>query len=300
MSILERALQKSQQSVRVTSSPAPALAPEDPASSFTARDLKAILKIDAERLRELGRMPPVSAQLRFDEELRRAKWPLLNAVAGRDATSPLRNNVVLLTSAMPSEGKSFLALNLALNIARARDMRVVLVDGDVARPALTLALGLEDCEGLNDVLADPAKDVNDIVHRTSIDGLFFVPAGKWLDNSPELFAGPRMQQLLANLSHRAGNGVVILDSPPLLATNEAQAVVRFVGQVLLVVRADHTEQRTVQDALALVDPLTPVCAVLNRVEPSMVSKYYGHNYHGYGSKHGYKYRRGDVPDTGDA
>lgn len=295
MSIVERALHKNKQLVKAAPGRMPDAEPVDPAL-LTARDLKALVEIDYERMRQLGRMPPLTSQLRVNEELRRIKWPLLKAIAGRGALAPpLRNNVVLITSAMPSEGKSFTALNLALSIARDRDMRVVLVDGDVARPALTPALGLDEREGLNDVLEDPDRDVNDVIYRTSVEGLFFVPAGKWHDYSPELFSGPRMEQVLTNLSHRAGNGVVLLDSPPLLATNEAQAATGFVGQVLLIVRADHTEQRAVLDALALVDKSTPVNAVLNRVEPSIVSKYYGQYYYGYGSDKGYMYGRGETP-----
>jgi len=77
-------------------------------------------------------------------------------------------------------------------------------------------------------------------------------------------------------------GVVIVDSPPVLATNEAQVMTRYAGQVLMVVRADSTEQRVLAEALSLVDRSRPVSAVLNRVEPSLVSRYYSHYYYGYG------------------
>ena len=76
--------------------------------------------------------------------------------------------------------------------------------------------------------------------------------------------------------------MIIFDSPPLLATNEAQAATRYAGLVLVVVRADTTEQRAVLDALALVDKSTPVMAVLNHVRPSIVSRYYGQYYYGGG------------------
>jgi Mrp family chromosome partitioning ATPase len=88
-----------------------------------------------------------------------------------------------------------------------------------------------------------------------------------------------------------GNGVIILDSPPLLATNEAQVATRLAGQVLLVVHADSTPQRAVQDALALVDKDATVSAVLNRCKPSALSRYYGHYYYGYG--YGYRGQYGD-------
>jgi protein-tyrosine kinase len=316
MSIIERALKKAQQQGKPvgtateatatgvvagpdSAEPVPALEagnialevrPEPPRrqpandESRTSRDLKRIVEIDYSKLRDEGRMPPEHAAHQTEEEMRRIKWPLLSALAGRSSSPAARNQVVLVTSAEPSEGKSYTALNLALSIVRDREMRVILVDGDVALPGITPTLGLEGAVGLIDVLDDPGMDINDVIYRTTVDGLFFVPAGKWNAHSPELIAGSRMPQVMQDLGDRVGNGLVIFDSPPLLATNEAQAATRYVGHVLMVVRADRTEQRAVLDALALVDKSTPVSTVLNGVEASLLSKYYGHYYYGYGSK----------------
>jgi protein-tyrosine kinase len=319
MSIIERALQKAQrqskpaaleQPERVadearssgateraaltepTLDPVQAQAPRAAVTdaSPTAGDMKRIVEIDLERLRSLGRLPPLHAGQQTEEEVRRIKWPLLSAIAGRGDATPARNKVILVTSAEPAEGKSYVALSLALSIVRDREMRVILVDGDVARPSLTPALDLEGAPGLNDVLADTSMNVNDVTYRTTVDGLFFLPAGRWHEHSPELIAGSRMPNILDDLSRRVGAGVVILDSPPLLATNEAQAATGYAGQVLLVVRAVKTEQRAVLDALALVDKSTPVRAVLNGVEDSPLSRYYGHRAYYYGpqrSRRGY-------------
>jgi len=313
MSIIERALQKAQRQSKPAAlaqpesiagearAPVPAdhAAPHEPMlppaqtqvsretateESPTAADMKRIVEIDFERLRSLGRLPPVHSGQQTEEEIRRIKWPLLSAIAGRGPATPAKNKVILVTSAEPAEGKSYVALCLALSIVRDREMRVILVDGDVARPSLTPALDLEGAPGLNDVLADTSMDVNDVTYRTTVDGLFFLPAGRWHEHSPELIAGTRMPNILDDLSRRVGAGVVILDSPPLLATNEAQAATGYAGQVLLVVRAVETEQRAVLDALALVDKSTPVRAVLNGVEGSMLSRYYGHRDYNYGSR----------------
>ena len=227
-------------------------------------------------------MPPPSTQRRMDEELRRVKWPILSAISGKGRPEPVRNNAVLVTSALPSEGKSFIALNLALNIARDKETRVILVDGDVARPALTPAFGLDDAKGLNDVLSGSVAEFEDVLYSTNVEGLMFMPAGQWDDQSPEFFAGSRMSDIVQKLCRFVGGGVVLVDSPPLLATNEAQVASRYVGQVLMVVRADHTEQRAVLDAQALIDSGTTVQAVLNCVEPSLMSRYYGNHYYEYG------------------
>lgn len=305
MSIVEKALQKAQAEARVASAsrtaaetavpaaptrpaeptraPAEAAGARSPASgdSLTSRDLKALVHVDMEYLRSQGRLASEDSAGQVEEEMRRIKWPLLAAIAGRGEGPAVRNNVVLVTSAAPGEGKTFTSLNLALSIVRDREMRVILVDGDVARPGLTPALRLEGRAGLNDILEHVDMDVNEVTYQTDVEGLFFVPAGKWHERSPEFFAGSRMPQVIEQLVQRVGNGVIIVDSPPLLATNDAQAVTRYAGLVLMVVKADVTEQRAVLDALALVDKSTPVRAVLNQVRPSLVSRYYGQYYYGY-------------------
>lgn len=316
MSIVEKALQKAQAQAQAqsqvqsrsggtedphaagasppitTAVPERARPPRDE-SSPTARDLKAIVQVDLNRLRSEGRLAPVDKAQQTEEEMRRIKWPLLNSITGRDGAAPTRNNVVLVTSAEPGEGKTFTSLNLALSIVRDRELRVILVDGDVARPGLTPALSLDGRPGLNDILEDVTLDVSTVIYQTDVEGLLFVPAGKWHDRSPEFFAGARMPQVIEQLARRVGNGVIIVDSPPLLATNDAQVVTRYVGLVLLVVRADATEQRAVLDALALVDKSTPVRAVLNSVQPSMVSRYYGQYYYGYSYGQGRRSGKGD-------
>lgn len=313
MSIVERALQKAQAKAKAANPPSPitppALAEElahgagegpqatdteatgtyEDLASLTSRDLKPIVQIEVERLQKEGRLPSAESSMQVEDELRRIKWPLLKAIQGAEGVPPARSNVVLVTSALPGEGKTFTSLNLALSIVRDREMRVVLVDGDVAKPGLTPALGLEGKPGLNDALEDTDRDISSVTYQTDVDGLFFVPAGRWHPHAPEFFAGSRMPRLIEALSRRVGHGVVIFDSPPLLATNEAQVATRFAGQVLVVVHAGETEQRAVIDAIALVDKDVPICAVLNRCQPSLLSRYYGHYYYGeygYGKQYG--------------
>jgi receptor protein-tyrosine kinase len=214
--------------------------------------------------------------------MRRIKWPLLGAISGRSGCGPARNNVIVVTSALPGEGKTFTALNLALSIVRDRELRVILVDADVERPGLTPALGLERSPGLNDVLEDTGSDVSSVTYQTDVEGLLVVPAGKWHAQAPEFFAGSRMPQIIQDLIRRVGNGIIVIDSPPMLATDEAQIVTRYAGQVLFVVKADETHQRAVCDAIALVDQSATISAVLNRVQYSGLSSYYGQYHYGYG------------------
>lgn len=244
-------------------------------ASLAVCDQEPIVRLDFVKLREVGRLPLEREARRTEDEIRRIKWPLLSAIAARNGASPARNNVILVTSALPGEGKTFASLNLALSIVRDRELRVILVDGDVARPGLTPALGLEGRPGLNDVLEDAGLEISAVTYKTDVEGLSVVPAGKWHERSPEFFASSRMPQVIQELIRRVGNGVILIDSPPLLATNEAQVVTRYVGQVLLVVRAEETQQRAVQEALTLVDKSATVKAVLNNVQASVLGRYYG-------------------------
>ena len=238
--------------------------------------------LDVQRLRNDGRLAPEGLAQQTDEEFRRIKWPVLNAITRREGVAPAVNNIVLVTSAIPGEGKTFNALNLALSIARERDLDVLLVDGDVAQPSLSASVGLAGRPGVTDLLRDSRLTVEDVTYATNVVGLYLLPAGARHDNAPELLSSTRMATVAADLSQRMTPGVVVIDSPPILATNEAQVLTRYAGQVLLVVRADSTEQRVVTEALSLIDRNRPVSAILNRIEPSLVSRYYNHYYYGYG------------------
>ena len=288
MRIVERAVQEAEAQAEAKAREA----------SVTARDLKAIVPLDVEQLRQAGRLPSADMATQTEEEIRRIKWPLLKAMAGSDGAEPARNNVILVTSALPGEGKTFASLNLALSIVRDRELRVVLVDGDVARPGLTPTLGLEGRRGLVDALEDADCDVSSVTYQTDVDGLFFVPAGKWHPHAPEFLAGSRMPEIIEALSRRVGHGVIIFDSPPLLSTNEAQVATRYAGHVLLVVKADATPRQAVLDAVALVDKAARVSAVLNHCQSPVLSRYIGQYHYGYG--YGHRHGRQDRTGKGDA
>ena len=303
MSIVEKALQKAQAkpdrtAAERTAADGAAVPPhETPAAAPLAHDGIDVVAtatsmgrecrggsvtLDVQRLRDDGRLAPEGLAQQTYEEFRRIKWPVLNAITRREGVAPAVNNIVLVTSAIPGEGKTFNALNLALSIARERDLDVLLVDGDVAQPSLSASVGLAGRPGVTDLLRDSRLTVEDVTYATNVVGLYLLPAGARHDNAPELLSSTRMATVAADLSQRMTPGVVVIDSPPILATNEAQVLTRYAGQVLLVVRADSTEQRVVTEALSLIDRNRPVSAILNRIEPSLVSRYYNHYYYGYG------------------
>ncbi len=161
--------------------------------------------IDFKGLRAQGRLPPEGLAHQTEEEFRRIKWRVLNSITGREGAERAANNVVLVTSAIPGEGKTFNALNLALSMAREADLAVLLVDGDVAQPALTACLGLSMRPGLTDLVSDPldvaSGDVREQRRATAV-----MPAGARRDNSPELLASARIRAIIEELSRRMSPG----------------------------------------------------------------------------------------------
>jgi receptor protein-tyrosine kinase len=180
----------------------------------------------------------------------------------------------MVTSAAPGEGKSFTSINLALGLAEELDWLVILVDADVAKQHLTAVLGLQGESGLLDALSDTQASLADVVHRTSSPKLMFVPAGRQSAESNELLSSSRMQFLLEQLARDFPRSIVLLDSPPLLDTNEARALIDVAGQVLLVVRADVTPRALVQQAVEVLGTERPVSLILNGAQRSSVGSYY--------------------------
>ena len=264
--------------------PAPPVRPPASAEAVELSGRAGSIDVDLDRLRSQGRLASEALASRTEEEFRRIKWPVLNAIMQREGSTPARNNMILVTSAVPGEGKTFTALNLALSIAREQDWHVLLLDADLAQPALTGSLGLNGRAGLTELLLNPDLAIADVIYATNIDGLSVMAAGRRAANAPELLSSERMATVVERWHRPATPTVVVVDSSPVLATNEAQVLSRYAGQILMVVRADFTEQRVVKEALGLLDRTKPVSSVLNRVEPSLVSRYYGYYYYGYGQE----------------
>lgn len=186
----------------------------------------------------------------------------------------------MIASALPGEGKTFTSCNLALSMAREEGKRVVLIDCDIAKPQLSEVMGLRDKPGVTDFLSQPNVTVSDILNATNIERLYFIAAGKHIAHVSELISSARMAQLLEELTSVDPGVVVLLDSSPVMATNEAQVLARFVPQILLVVRADKTPQPTVIEACDILGR-EKTSAVLNQAYVWSDSESYqaGYGYH---------------------
>jgi protein-tyrosine kinase len=237
------------------------------------------LVIDANALRAGGYLPEVSKERQFADQYRRIKRPLIEkALLGDDAGGEPR--VIVVTSAVPGDGKTFTSINLAFSMALERDISILLIDSDVAKHHITDIFGLRDRKGLLDALTDESLDPEALVVPTSSRGFSILPAGTRVEGTAELVSSNRMRQIVATLCARNPRRILLLDSPPLLITNEGRALVKTAGQVVLVVRAGETPRHAVQAAIGMVDEKQAGGLILNEVKVGFTEGYYGYAAHG--------------------
>ena len=172
---------------------------------------------------------------------------------------------MLVCSARPQDGKTFCAINLALSMAAERDTEVLLVDADFAKPDVMNQLGLDDGIGLLDALADSHLDPETLVRPTDVPHLSVLPAGTRTATDTELLASARTKAVLARLLAANPRRVILFDSPPVLAASPASVLAMLVGQVMLVVRADHTPEGELSAAVSQLDACEHISLVLNAV-----------------------------------
>jgi exopolysaccharide/PEP-CTERM locus tyrosine autokinase len=241
-------------------------------------------RISREHLHAQGLIVPEGQVTALLEEFRIVKRQLLRAA--RDAQqggAPSLAQLVLVCSPLPGEGKTFCAANLALAIAAEKDSEVLLVDADFAKPSILSVLGLPGGPGLMDALADPTIRVEECVMGTDIPGLWVLPAGNQTTQDSEYLASSRTAEVLARLTKGAPNRMVIFDSPPALAASPAAELAKYVGQALLVVRADTTGQSSIEDALTLLSTCPDIKLLLNAALFSPSGRRFG-AYYGYGGQ----------------
>lgn len=270
-------------------------------------------------------IPPVSAEaiaaatggfLRFDDLVKRCshpKWnpdPNVNVFLNPDMTAhgaeqfrTLRSRLyqirgaqtmktLLVTSSIPSEGKTFVTNNLAQSIVRQPDRRVLVIDADLRCSRLHVPLGAPAFPGLTDYLRGEADEMQIIQHSTE-NNLCFIPGGNEVTNPSELLSNGRLKPLLDRLSPMFD--WIILDSAPLIPVADSSFLADLVDGVLMVVRAGVTPSATAQRACQELQGRTVVGVVLNAVDPEQA---YGAYYSSYG--YGYGYVRSQEANAGPA
>jgi protein-tyrosine kinase len=233
---------------------------------------------------------PNAPRSQVADEFRVVKRPLLTNAKGKGENPPANANLIMVTSAIAGEGKSFTSINLAMSIATELDHTVMLVDADLARPSLPRMLGVDEGPGLLDVL-DGTAEMSSVLLRTNVEKLTFLRSGTPHPRATELLASEAMQRLLDEMSKRYSDRIIIFDSPPLLLTTEARTLATLMGQVVFVVRAGKTLQSVVQHALATIEACPVRMMLLNQARPEKHG-IYGDYGMGYGYAYGYGYGYG--------
>jgi exopolysaccharide/PEP-CTERM locus tyrosine autokinase len=240
------------------------------------------VELDLDVLMAAGFVTPNAPRTQIADQYRVIKRPLIQNAVGKGAVALNHGNLIMVTSALSGEGKSFSSINLALSIAAELDHTVMLVDADVARPSVLRMLGLPQGPGLLELLEGRAEMAN-VLLRTNVDKLTILPSGSPHPRATELLASDAMSQLLNDMATRYADRIIIFDSPPLLLTTESRVLASHMGQIVVVVHAGKTLQADVQHALSTIESCPVRMLVLNQVEATTHGSYgYGYGY-GYGS-----------------
>ena len=239
------------------------------------------IDLDLEAIAASGLLVPHASRSQLADEFRVIKRPLIANAMGRGSNLISNGNLIMITSALPGEGKSFTAINLAISVAMELDNTVMLVDADVARPSVLNMLGLPPAPGLLDVLDKNSVDISSVLMRTNIEKLSILPSGTRHPRATELLASDAMVRLLDDMANRYSDRIIIFDSPPLLLTTESRAIATHMGQIVIVVNAEHTLQSAVMQALATIQACPVKMTVLNQSR-QVASNGYGYGY-GYGN-----------------
>ncbi|MBS0390173.1 MAG: XrtA-associated tyrosine autokinase [Comamonadaceae bacterium] len=244
-----------------------------------ARPESKTVHIDLTALGAGGYVTPNVRRSATTEQYRVIKRPLLDNATGKGASLVANGNLIMVTSALPGEGKSFTAINLAMSLAMELDHTVMLVDADVTHPSVMTKLGLPPAPGLLDVLREDGVGLADVLLRTNVEKLTLLPAGLAHQRATELLASDAMTTLVRDMGKRYGDRIIIFDSPPLLLTTEARVLASHMGQVVVVVQAEKTLQSEVNYALSTIESSPVKYMVLNRVRNHGLGSYgYGYDY----------------------
>ncbi len=184
---------------------------------------------------------------------------------------------ILVTSALPKEGKSFTAANLAQVMVRQHGRRVLLIDADLRGPRLHTMLGTSDSPGLSDYLQG-SSDEFAVMQRGPMENLFFIPCGKEISDPAELVASARLKLLLQRVE--ALFDWIIIDSPPAVPVSDASVLARSCDGVLLVVRSNATPGDMARRAREEFPEQALVGVVLNGTDSGSIpySRYYYQTY----------------------
>lgn len=234
-----------------------------------------MLRLPVNRMRSKNMITLDQPRSMLAEQYRAIRMALMSN-ARRPSADGLRprSNLLMVTSALAGEGKTYTSTNLALSISMEQDKTVLLVDADSSKGSLSRLLGVpKGTPGLMDVLMDDNLNIEDVILKTDVPRFTIIPRGTPNEYATDLFSSGKMQKLLFELSTRYDNRIVMLDTSPLLMTTEARALANFVDQIPFVVGAENTTHESVEESLSYLSPEKYVGMILNMATKQTRAKY---------------------------
>jgi receptor protein-tyrosine kinase len=252
----------------------PLPAPPPPTPAVTVRPL-----VDLETMVRAGLSVAGRERSRTAEEFRVVVDRVLRGLPGPDTVHGA-GQLMLVTSAKPGEGKTFSTINIAGSIVRNGLRNVLLVDMDAKVESLSAQLGLSDSPGLLDLAADPSLRIEDLVARTALDGLSYLPIGR---GAPSSKGGVTRSVAAAieRIAQRFSTHVILLDCPPCLSSSDPIALAPLVKTAVLVVEADTTQKNELESALRLLHACPNIMLMLNKMHIK-ADAVFGSYYYNYG------------------
>ena len=235
------------------------------------------IELDLAGMSRRGLVTSAGGRTPMVEEFRIIKRPLIKRAFAARKAGDNPGNLIMVTSSLPGEGKTFCAINLAMSIAMELDHTVLLVDADVARPSILRTLGVSAQRGLLDVL-HAEHEMADVLLRTNVDTLTILPAGTSNANATEILASQSMRVLVQEIANRYPDRIVIFDSPPLLLTSEARVLASHMGQIAMVVESERTTQHAVLEALSQLEGCSNVNLIYNKSRELLGAETYDYHY----------------------
>ena len=253
------------------------------------------LVLDRGRLASYGITMPSSARSRTVEEFRLVKRNLMTQFSQGDSGPDQRSNrLIMVTSARPGEGKTFISLNLALAFASERDVKALLVDIDTQHSTLQTILGISSEQGIVDLLAG-ARELSEVLIQTNIPNLMVLPSGRGGPHVPELFSSNKMAILMAEMTRRFADRYIIIDTPPCMASTDAAALAPLVGQIAFIVEAHHTQEVEIEASLSMLSACPRVSLLLNKSDTSAGEHFGSYEYYYYSQGRETNVARSDKP-----
>jgi protein-tyrosine kinase len=260
--------------------PAPLALGAPVAASAPVAPLTQSVVLDRHHLAETGIIMPWTTTARVVEEFRIVKRNIMFPwqAAEHLGTAEPAPKVVMVTSSRPREGKTFCSINLALAFAADQNFVTVLIDADAVRGDTARVLKVPTEPGLTDFLAGE-RALHDVLIQSDIPNLVILPPGVYGPHVPELLAGRGPSLLIAEIGRRYPEHVIVMDTPPCLASTDPAALAQLAGQVVFVIEAGHTQQPEIDSSLNLLSGCRRISFLLNKAATGSSEHFGAYSYY---------------------